>query len=462
MSVSVVFHLLALFVPSAVAVVSSEWQFFTQSGSNNDSHIFLSNGSTYRLVPDMFTAQRLGFVKSKSVDLDLTKNLPTRGPDIPTLALPTAESHSPDAIIAKELLRINLLAPTPPILSARMLGLYQNPAIVRDAAHNATIMVYRGAAWRDNKHNYFKRLTDNATELAIEQGNSSLGDAQHRYAGLTWAEDIRMLPHPTNGTIFLTYTQIDSFVKGAKFPIGHMALRTLTYSPVSGKYELHPAVSGHRLDWPARRAHLGDLPPIEKNWSPFFRHEQLHFVYSLHPLRILQVDGYSSTARKKKNETDLSPDAGEVIYTAHASLVSETRCPESAAAWEYGQMRGGTPALLVGGEYLTFFHSRFRLRGSSFETYFMGAVTFSAEPPFRLLRQSRVPLLLDAWYLGKWTGMRSTDYVVFPIGLVVAEEAGAPTFTLSLGRNDREGWVVKMRVDALLATLAPLHCTSPT
>lgn len=64
--------------------------------------------------------------------------------------------------------------------------------------------------------------------------------------------------------------------------------------------------------------------------------------------------------------------------------------------WEFGAPRGGTPALLVNGEYLAFFHSKKRVfkhgTTSKIGTYFMGAYTFSSEPPFMLLRASRVRL----------------------------------------------------------------------
>ena len=279
---------------------------------------------------------------------------------------------------------------------------------------------------------------------------------------------------------------------------GHMAARTLTLNAGIAKYELGPRHSGWRLDWAARHSLLGESPPIEKNWTPFFlqdsaqpqpqpqphAHAQAHFIYSLHPLRVLRSDTALSPDSSNASSPNLSPSPDSGAYlnastdpnpspnplVANLTLVSETRCPASAAAWEYGQMRGGTPALLVEGEFLTFFHSRVRLRASAFETYFMGALTFSADPPFRLLRQSRVPLLIDGMYEGAWAGTAHNDYIVFPMGYFVSDEvagegeggvglaAPTPTITLSLGRNDHEGWVAKMRVQDLMQSLVPLQC----
>lgn len=50
-------------------------------------------------------------------------------------------------------------------------------------------------------------------------------------------------------------------------------------------------------------------------------------------------------------------------------------------------------------------------------TYFMGAYTFSAHPPFRLLSVSARPLTDDAFYTGEWfyNHKRSLDYVLFPM-----------------------------------------------
>lgn len=64
-------------------------------------------------------------------------------------------------------------------------------------------------------------------------------------------------------------------------------------------------------------------------------------------------------------------------------------------AWEHGELRGGTNVVLLRQrkEYLGLFHSIGGFAYESKKTYFMGAFTFSAEPPFQLLSVSHQPIL---------------------------------------------------------------------
>jgi hypothetical protein len=141
--------------------------------------------------------------------------------------------------------------------------------------------------------------------------------------------------------------------------------------------------------------------------------------------------------------------------------------------WEYGPIRGGTQALLIRDEYyLTFFHSKkpiqIDLGVKKPETYFMGAYIFSAHPPFRVLRISRVPILLDEFYDGQWCQSPPIDYVVYPMSFYLSTPAGAPieggradnssVVVLSMGRNDIYGWSVKIRLEDLEQSFVPYHC----
>eukprot|EP01041_Mallomonas_annulata_P013017 gene13017-27468_t len=51
-----------------------------------------------------------------------------------------------------------------------------------------------------------------------------------------------------------------------------------------------------------------------------------------------------------------------------------------ASIWEWGTIRGGTPALLLGDRYLTFFHSSKKRCRLDTPVYFMDALIFSAKP----------------------------------------------------------------------------------
>ena len=442
---------MALVLTTTTTSASAQLEFFTRPDHGQDQlYIKQANSQVYRALPnDAFTAQRLGHVPGQSVssldDATLRSMNLTLAPDpVPTL-LPNY--NIPDDIMAKELQRIHLLSCSWPIFYFKNLGLLQNPALARDWARNVSILSYRGARWVD-VNNYFVELDDNSTQI-VARPKFQLGDKDSKYGALGWVEDIRLLPHPdpANGTVFLSYTQITKMTH--PLPQGHMSLSIMALDRSANKYEVLPSTrdKGWRLDWAEKLKHVGHLPSVEKNWSPFIAPGgELHFVYSYHPFRVLAVDRFTSVW----NETQREPD-----NTAHVSLVSEMRCLNT---WEYGQIRGGTPALIVRGEFLTFFHSRTRLKGSKFETYFMGALTFSAMPPHRLLRQSRVPILVDEFYTGPWAGMRTIDYIVFPLGFFVHDDGNS--ITLSLGQNDKQGFIVKMHVDALFASLLPLNCSN--
>ena len=159
-------------------------------------------------------------------------------------------------------------------------------------------------------------------------------------------------------------------------------------------------------------------------------------------------------------------------------------------AWDWGEPRGGSTALLIHDKFfLTFFHSRKYIHSdygirSWFETYFFGAYTFSTTPPFRRLKISKAPIVLDEWYSGSTVpGNPFLDYVVFPLSAFITNETirvinsdatgsssggssydknegvdvVTPVITLSVGRNDKEGWIAKIRLDELLASLVTIH-----
>jgi hypothetical protein len=62
---------------------------------------------------------------------------------------------------------------------------------------------------------------------------------------------------------------------------------------------------------------------------------------------------------------------GEMV--AHTVFLTEVL---EKYKWKWGEMRGGTPALLVGDKYLSFFHSSGRLWHRHVITYVMGAYLF--------------------------------------------------------------------------------------
>lgn len=170
----------------------------------------------------------------------------------------------------------------------------------------------------------------------------------------------------------------------------------------------------------------------EKNWVPYGYQDSLHLAYKLAPHKIFYpiLDGSGIC---------------ETIATTHPSIV-----------WEWGELRGGTPALeLDGRRYLAFFHSsitRATVHSSGKEVphYFMGAYTFTRGHPFTICEVSPEPIVGTNFYHGEeyepyWHSVR----VVFPCGFIMDDES----IWISYGRQDHECWIVKLDKQALLESL---------
>jgi predicted GH43/DUF377 family glycosyl hydrolase len=170
----------------------------------------------------------------------------------------------------------------------------------------------------------------------------------------------------------------------------------------------------------------------EKNWVPFDYHGELMLAYSLTPHRILHP----------------------VLGTNSCETVAIT---EGNISWSWGVLRGGTPALKVGDQYLSFFHSSKNIatlhsQGKAIQHYFMGAYTFSAEPPFQITAISPEPIVGKHFYHGKAYKTWKPLHVVFPCGFVFDEHH----FWVTYGRQDHEIWIAKIDRKQLLDSLTPI------
>ena len=168
----------------------------------------------------------------------------------------------------------------------------------------------------------------------------------------------------------------------------------------------------------------------EKNWVAFDYNHELFLAYSLNPHLIFKPlfkDGLCETFAKSKACID----------------------------WDLGLLRGGTPALLIDDKYISFFHSSTKmssLQSDNKETlhYFMGAYTFSKEPPFTIQSISSFPIIGKNFYEGKkykpyWHAVQA----VFPGGFIYDDY----NFFVVYGRQDHEAWVVKLDKKRLLESL---------
>lgn len=171
----------------------------------------------------------------------------------------------------------------------------------------------------------------------------------------------------------------------------------------------------------------------EKNWVPFEYNGELLLAYSLVPHRIFR------------------PLFGKSECELVASTLGKMK-------WDWGVLRGGTPALLNDeGEFLSFFHCSKSMctvhsKGRSIPHYFMGAYTFSAEPPFELTRMSPMPIIGKNFYHGPAHKTWKPLVVVFPGGYVF----DGPNIWIVYGRQDHEVWAVKIDKEGLLKSLVPI------
>jgi predicted GH43/DUF377 family glycosyl hydrolase len=160
----------------------------------------------------------------------------------------------------------------------------------------------------------------------------------------------------------------------------------------------------------------------EKNWSPFVKNGKCYCIYSDQPERIiLQVDV----------ETGLCREAGKEEYRPN---------------WTFGQIRGGTPALDIGGEMLAFFHSSFYSNRKA--VYVMGAYLFDQEFPFRIRAMSRLPLAEAKDY----EKMGQVKLVEFPGGLIVEDEF----VHVAWGKDDRKLFLTTFDKKKLIESMKPL------
>ena len=178
---------------------------------------------------------------------------------------------------------------------------------------------------------------------------------------------------------------------------------------------------------------------IEKNWSPFIYtqktgHSHLYFQYSLNPHKILFLQDPQVNYLTTLSKDDSTP----------------------TSQWEkagWGVLRGGTPAIKIGNNYLAFFHSSF-LGKEGLIWYSMGAYTFESQPPFRITAISPYPILFPGIYDSvSLNTAEARKRVIFPTSFVIEEKNGKELIHLSCGENDSAIKIVTIDKEILLKSL---------
>lgn len=152
---------------------------------------------------------------------------------------------------------------------------------------------------------------------------------------------------------------------------------------------------------------LGLNTKSEKNWLWFVRDNKFHLVYQAKPHTVVEFDDSFTKWTERRSDVEFR--------------------------WEYGEIRGGTPPVLVNNEYITFFHSSLPWN-TRYRRYFLGAYGFEAKPPFAMTRITKEPLLIgsqnDYW-------VETKPLVIFATGAILRGQ----NWLVSFGVNDlKSGW----------------------
>lgn len=179
-----------------------------------------------------------------------------------------------------------------------------------------------------------------------------------------------------------------------------------------------------RVYWP--RYGQNDGAKQEKNWQFFEWEKKLCVVYQGEPHTVLELDGEQVTG----------------VHKAPAGT-----------KWPWGAIRGGTPPILAGEEYLTFFHSATPYPvAPHWRRYYAAAYRFEAKPPFRITGISQLPLLTGSEEDGHGYDPRQIDswkpFVVFPSGIIenrTGKWGAVESWSVSYGINDHTIAIVEHR-----------------
>lgn len=165
----------------------------------------------------------------------------------------------------------------------------------------------------------------------------------------------------------------------------------------------------------------------QKNWVPFVADDHLLLSYSINP--------------------------HEVVTSGGTTGICQPVCfSEQKINWRWGELRGGTPAQIVGDEYLAFFHSAIDMNhnGSPKRIYYMGAYTFEKKFPYRITKISPKPFVSKKIYSDD---NKYSKRVIFPGGF----SCNGPAIFLVYGKDDQETWVAEIDTKMLLDSLVPVE-----
>lgn len=182
---------------------------------------------------------------------------------------------------------------------------------------------------------------------------------------------------------------------------------------------------------------------VEKNWVPFTRkessgEEKIYFGYGINPHKILGMQ---------------SPTSNQMDHPIFPHTIAFQKMPWNEKKW--GALRGGTPARLINGQYLAFFHTLFF--DSKRPWYAMGAYTFEANPPYRVTAISAAPIIFKGIYdTPAINTAHSKKKAIYPAGMALGNENGKDVIYVSCGENDSSVKILTFDSESLLQSLTPV------
>lgn len=231
--------------------------------------------------------------------------------------------------------------------------------------------------------------------------------------GTEHLEDARLFTH--DGRLWVTYTEVRDYNDRP----WRCSQRLVRLKSVEGKWVGEKEV---------RIKYGKNDQGQEKNWQFFSLNGKLYFVYGIKSHKVCELD----------------VETGAVVQEYETPGIKN---------WPYGSLSGGTPPLLVGDRFVSFFHSyvphAYRCR-----RYSMSAYEFEAKPPFKILRVSQKPLAYGSAKDGYADDPRFNGWqplVTFPSGLVFHDDK----YLVSVGINDHLSTLFSMPGGLVSAGMGP-------
>lgn len=241
------------------------------------------------------------------------------------------------------------------------LSFYSNCSVIDDAKGNLHVIVRQTSPCMANR----TRPVSSIRKLSLNSSLIPYGPEQtvlqcdNRTSLLYHYEDPRVIRRPDGGYIMSVCSWGGQYLDDAVnfSTAGHQIVYHLSPSFQIEK-ETHPVYGYNGVH---HYANLRD----EKNWIPFLYQNELHFSYHVSPHRVFCIkDDYTTLEYETAGVKD----------------------------WQYGRPSGNTPPVPFDEHTsLALFHSF--IERDLMRVYHVGAYLMENEPPFRILRHTKKPLI---------------------------------------------------------------------